>query len=176
MDVSYWRTWFDNMAVIDSRALNATDYDQFSITAPRDSRLPGGGGQVITGFSDLKPATFGTPGDEYVTFTKNFGRQYEHWNGVDVTVNARAWRGLLVQGGTSTERKSTDNCDLLTARPEIGIAGATVLNAGTGATTVGITSTLPASMPLEFCRAPGTFLTNDTRLSAFPDLPVEVLP
>jgi hypothetical protein len=176
MDVSYWRTWFDNMAVIESRALNATDYDEFSITAPRDPRLPSGGGYPITGFSDLKPATFGTPGDEYVTFTKNFGTQYEHWNGVDVTINARAWRGLLVQGGTSTERKSTDNCDLLAARPEIGIAGATVLNAGTGATTVGITSTLPASVPLEFCHAPGTFLTQVKLLGAYtmPRIDVQV--
>jgi hypothetical protein len=176
LDVSYWRTWFDNMAVIESRALNATDYDEFSITAPRDPRLPGGGGYAITGFSDLKPAKFGTPGDEYVTFTKNFGKQYEHWNGVDVTINARAWRGLLVQGGTSTERKSTDNCDLLAARPEIGIAGATVLNAGTGATTVGITSVLPASMPAEFCHVPGTFLTQVKLLGAYtmPRIDVQV--
>jgi len=176
MDVSYWRTWFDNMAVIDSRALTASDYETFSITAPLDPRLPGGGGYAITGFSDLKPAKFGVPGDELVTFTKNFGTQYEHWNGVDVTVNARAWRGLLVQGGTSTERKSTDNCDLLAALPEVGIAGATVLNAGTGATTVGITSTLPASMPLQYCHAPGTFLTQVKLLGAYtmPRIDVQV--
>jgi hypothetical protein len=142
----------------------------------QDPRLPGGGGYTITGFSDLKPAKFGVPGDEFVTFTKNFGTQYEHWNGVDITVNARAWRGLLVQGGTSTERKSTDNCDLLAALPEIGIAGATVLNAGTGASTVGITSTLPASMPLEFCHVPGTFLTQVKLLGAYtvPRIDVQV--
>ena len=175
MDVSYWRTWFDNMAVIDSRALKTTDYDQFSITAPLDPRLPGGGGYVISGFSDIKPATFGVPADEYVTFTKNYGTQYEHWNGVDVTINARAWRGLLVQGGTSTERKSTNNCDVAAKAPEVGIAGTTVLNAGTGATTVGITSTLPASMPLEFCHVPGTFLTQVKLLGAYTMPRIDVL-
>jgi hypothetical protein len=81
-----------------------------------------------------------------------------------------------VQGGTSTERKSTDNCDLLAALPEIGIGGATVLNAGTGATTVGITSALPASMPLEFCHVPGTFLTQVKLLGAYtmPRIDVQV--
>jgi hypothetical protein len=84
---------------------------------------------------------------------------YEHWNGVDFTINARPRNGLLVQGGTSTERKTTDSCDLVAKLPEIGIAGSTVLNAGNGNTTVGISSSLPASVPLEYCHAQGTFLT-----------------
>jgi len=156
LDLSYWRTWFDNMAAIDSRALSPSDYDAFSITAPSDPRLPGRGGYVISGFSDIKPAKFGIPGDELVTFTKNFGKQYEHWNGVDATINARPGRGVLLQGGRSTERRTTDNCELAAQLPEIGIAGATVLNAGTGSTTVGITSTLGASIPcsIAMCRAP----------------------
>ena len=37
----------------------------------------------------------------------------EHWNGVDLTVNARLEGGLLVQGGLSTGRTSTDNCDVV---------------------------------------------------------------
>jgi hypothetical protein len=167
MDVSYWRTWFYNMAVIDSRALSPADYDTFSITAPSDPRLPGGGGYVISGFSDIKPARFGVPGDEFVTYTKNFGKPYEHWNGVDVTINARPRQGVLLQGGTSTERRTTDNCDLAAKLPETGIAGTTVLNAGTGSTTVGITSNLPASMPLQFCHVQGTFLTQIKLLGAF---------
>jgi hypothetical protein len=167
VDVSYWRTWFDNMAVIDSRALSPADFDTFSITAPKDPRLPGGGGYTITGFSDIKPARFGTPGDELVTFTKNYGTQYEHWNGVDFTINARPRNGLLVQGGTSTERKTTDNCDLVAKLPEIGIAGSTVLNAGNGNTTVGISSSLAASTPLEYCHAQGTFLTQVKLLAAY---------
>ncbi|HEY3159077.1 MAG TPA: hypothetical protein VGJ78_08985, partial [Vicinamibacterales bacterium] len=167
VDVSYWRTWFTNIPVIDSRALNSSDYDTFSITAPLDPRLPGGGGYVVSGFSDIKPAKFGVPGDEYVTSAKNFGKQYEHWNGVDFTVNARPRNGLLVQGGTSTERRTTDNCDFAAKAPESGIGGATVLNMGTGATSVGITSTLGASLPLQFCHVQGTFLTQVKMLAAY---------
>ena len=174
VDLTYWRTWFDNMAVIDSRALSPSDFDTFSFTAPRDPRLPGGGGYTITGFSDIKPAKFGVPGDEYVTFASNSGKSYEHWNGVDITVNARPRTGVLLQGGTSTERRTTDNCDLAATMPEISIAGATVLNQGTGATTVGITSTLPASLPLEFCHVQGTFLTQLKLLGAYTVPRIEV--
>jgi hypothetical protein len=50
--------------------------------------------------------------------------------------------------------------------PETTIAGATVLNAGTGSTTVGITSTLEASMPMQYCHVQGTFLTQLKLLGA----------
>ncbi len=36
--------------------------------------------------------------------------QIEHWNGVDVSVNARLQHGVLIQGGFSVGRTSTDNC------------------------------------------------------------------
>lgn len=167
LDVSYWRTWFYNMAVIDSRALTAADFDEFSITAPRDPRLPGGGGYTISGLYDIKPATFGVPANEFVTLSDNFGNAYEHWTGVDITINARPRPGLLLQGGTSTERRTTGNCDLAAQMPEISIAGTTVLNMGTGSTSVGITSTLPASLPLQFCHVQGTFLTQLKLLTAY---------
>ena len=38
------------------------------------------------------------------TFADNFGKQYEHWNGVDVTINARTANGMMVQGGLGTGR------------------------------------------------------------------------
>ena len=117
VDLTYWRTWFDNIPVIDSRALTPADYDTFSITAPSDPRLPGGGGYRISGFSDIKPARFGVPGDELVTFGKNYGKQYEHWNGVDVNVTARV-KNLVLQGGTSTGRDSWDACAVRAQLPE----------------------------------------------------------
>jgi hypothetical protein len=168
LDVSYWRTWFYNLATIDSRALSPDDYDTFSIVAPRDPRLPGGGGYTVSGLYDLKPAKFGVPSDDLVTFTNNFGTQYEHWNGVDVTINARPRSGILLQGGASTERRTTDNCEVAARLPETMIGGTTVLNAGPAATTnVGITSVLPASMPLQYCHVQGTFLTQVKLLGAY---------
>ena len=57
-----------------------------------------------------------------VTFADNFGKQIEHWNGVDITVNARPGAGMLLQGGVSTGRTSTDNCDIRDDVPEVGAA------------------------------------------------------
>ena len=41
--------------------------------------------------------------DNYVTKAENFGNEYQHWNGLDLSVNARL-RAVLLQGGPSTGR------------------------------------------------------------------------
>jgi hypothetical protein len=114
MDVNYWRTWFGNFTVIDDRVVGPSDYDPFSITAPVDSRLPNGGGYVIAGLYDLKPSSFGRPAQTLIISAGKFGKQIEHWNGVDITVNARPREGIFLQGGTSSQRQTTDNCDVVT--------------------------------------------------------------
>jgi hypothetical protein len=116
-DVSYFRTWFGNFIATRDRALSAADFDLYSITAPVDPRLPGGGGYAISGLADIKPGKFGTPEDVVVTRSSEFGKQISHWNGVDLTLNARPrlfGEPLLLRGGLSTGRTSTDNCDVVT--------------------------------------------------------------
>jgi hypothetical protein len=113
VDVSYWRSWFRDFVITDNRAVGPSDYDPFSITAPVDPRLPNGGGYVISGLYDLKPTSFGRPADVVVINANKFGKQIEHWNGVDITVNARPRGGIVLQGGTSTQRQTTDNCDVV---------------------------------------------------------------
>ncbi len=83
------------------------------VELPIDSRLPDGGGYTIAGLYDINPARFGVPVDLFTTFSKNFGTQYLHWNGVDVNVNARPGAGILMSGGVSTGRQTTDNCDVV---------------------------------------------------------------
>ena len=46
-----------------------------------------------------------------MTFSEDFGKQIEHWNGMDLTMNARLASGL-VQGGLSTGARRTDDCEL----------------------------------------------------------------
>lgn len=123
VDVSYFRTWFGNFIVSDNRAIGPSDFDQFSITAPADPRLPGGGGYAISGLYDIKPAKFGAPADDYITLAKNYGKQIQHWNGFDVTLSVRPRAGLMVQGGTSTGRRTTDNCEVLAKLPELDPTG-----------------------------------------------------
>jgi hypothetical protein len=140
LDVSYFRRWFGNLLVTDNRAVGPSDYDPFSITAPPDPRLPGGGGYVIAGLYDLKPEAFGRRADELVTFADNYGKQIRHWNGVDVTFSARPRGGVLLQGGTSTGRETTDNCDVV--------------------------AKLDNPSPL-YCRQQGNFLTNIKFLATY---------
>ena len=78
VDVGYFRTWFGNFTVTDDRSIGPNDFDPYTLTAPTDSRLPGGGGHPISGLYDIKPARFGVPADSFVTFSRNFGKQYLH--------------------------------------------------------------------------------------------------
>jgi hypothetical protein len=105
-------------AVIDNLLVNPGDYDPFCVTAPVDPRLPGGGGNRICGFKDLKPTKLGQV-QNVGQNSNGFGNQYEHWNGVDLIVNARMVNGLTLQGGLSTGKTVADSCAVLQNLPEI---------------------------------------------------------
>src|SRR4029078_11890134 len=128
--------------------LAPTDLDTFSITAPANSRLPGGGGNSIAGLYDLKPAVFGRPANNKNSLSKDFGAQIEHWNGVDLSAQARMTNGLLVSGGLSTGKTTTDNCDIVAKLPEM-LLGGTILNAANGG----------AWLPAQYCHQESGFLT-----------------
>ena len=154
MSLDYWRTWFNNQVVVQQRAYSLADFDTFSITAPRDPRLPGGGGYVIPGLVDLKPAAFGRAPDALVTRAKKFGDMSEHWNGVDFNFNVRPQGGLLLQGGTSTQRRSTDTCGVVTQ-----VAAAPPPERG---------GTPPPYNPTtQFCDVQGSWLTQLKFLSSY---------
>jgi hypothetical protein len=148
LDVSYFRTWFGNFIVTDNRSLAAADYDTFSITAPVDSRLPGGGGYTVSGLYDVKPAKFSVTTDNFLTFAENFGTQIRHWDGVDLVVNARPREDVTLGGGISAGRTTTDNCEIVDDLPEM-LFGAQNITASNGSVW------LPASN----CHQQSKFLT-----------------
>ena len=47
-EVAYNRRWFKGAKVTDNTLRGPEDYQQFTIAAPQDPRLPGGGGYPIT--------------------------------------------------------------------------------------------------------------------------------
>jgi hypothetical protein len=118
LDVGYFRTTFGNPTILKNRALTAADFDQFSITAPLDPRLPGGGGYKIEGLYNVKPEKF-TAVDNYYTYASKYGKQTNVWNGVDATVNVRQFHGVTLNGGMNTGRRTRDNCEVVRAVPEL---------------------------------------------------------
>jgi len=112
LNFGYFHRWFTNFTVTQNRAVTPADYDPFSIVAPSDSRLPGGGGYTVGGLYDLNPAKVGQV-DNLVTFADNLGGQMEHFDAFDFSVNVRPRQRLLLQGGFSTGRTSTDTCGIV---------------------------------------------------------------
>jgi hypothetical protein len=136
IDVGYYLRWYGNLQVTQNLAVTPAAYDPFSITAPVDPRLPGGGGYVINNLYNLNPAFVGlsTP---YTTEANNLGGQFEHDQFVDVSVNGR-FKGVLLQGGVSTGQTVTDNCAVLTHALDAVAAG-------------GVPSVSPVTVP--YCHA-----------------------
>ena len=75
MEVGYIRRWLQNFTVTDNRAQAATDFGPFSVTAPLDPRLPGGGGYVVSGLFNANPNVSALT-DNYRTYAPDYGNQY----------------------------------------------------------------------------------------------------
>jgi hypothetical protein len=116
VDVSYSRRWWDNFFVTHNRALGSADYDEVTLTAPLDSRLPDGGGYPVSFLArNNNTPTLGVS-DLYYTSAADFGDETHYWHGVDLTINARLANGLQFQGGTSSGRGVNDTCAVLIGR------------------------------------------------------------
>jgi hypothetical protein len=116
VNVAYFRRIYGNFTVTDNLAIARSDHDAFCVTEPSDSRLPGGGTERICGLFDRALSTVGAI-DNLVTLSSNYGDQFEHWNGVDLTMNARMSK-LLLQGGVSTGKTLLDDCQIREDVPE----------------------------------------------------------
>jgi hypothetical protein len=109
IEVGYYRRWWGNQQVTDNLLVSPSDFSPFSVKTPSDARLPGGGGQILSGYYDLNPDKQGQV-QSFVTHAKNFGDHVEFYNGFEFNVNARMPGGLQLMGGTITDRRVTENC------------------------------------------------------------------
>ena len=82
VNVGYFRTWYGNFIVTDNLDVTPVDYDPYSITVPVDPRLPGGGGNVLSGFYDISTAKFGSVHNLIVP-ASTFGNRTQVFNGID---------------------------------------------------------------------------------------------
>jgi hypothetical protein len=153
VDVGYFRRTFGNFIATDNLAFAPSDFTQFSIVAPLDPKLPGGGGYTIAGLYDVSPAKFGQV-NNLLTLASKYGDQVQRWQGMDINFNVRASRGLSFQGGFSTGSTLNDACAIRPLLPELTLTAP--LPAGT---TVGPTA--------PYCRTETLYLTQVKGLGTY---------
>ncbi|HEY1305907.1 MAG TPA: carboxypeptidase regulatory-like domain-containing protein [Vicinamibacterales bacterium] len=163
IDVQYARRWYGNIRIMDDLAASPADYTPVTVTAPADSRLPNGGNYPLTVMS-LSPTA--GPQNYFVTLSNNYGKDTEHFDGVNVTLNARLQNGLLLQGGTGTGRQVTNDCDIVNKLPEM-------LHTFFGDPT---RLFFFAARPKEFCEQNNGFVTSIQGLAAYtlPKIDVQI--
>ena len=109
IDAGYYRRSYGNFHVDDNTLVGPQDFDSYCLTTPVDPRLPGGGGQQLCGFGDIKPAKLG-PEFTNRTLADKFGKYEDVYDGVDFSVNTRLGAGTVLRGGFSTGRERIDRC------------------------------------------------------------------
>jgi hypothetical protein len=153
IEVGYYRRSFDGFTVTDNLALTNADLTPYTVLAPQDSRLPGGGGYPIGTLYDVVPSKSGQI-DNLSTLADKYGKEYQYFNGLDVTLSLRQG-GLTLQGGTSTGQNVADACE---ARENL-----LELNQGIGAGLVG--STVSTTSP--YCHVAYGWLTQLRGLGSY---------
>ncbi len=141
-DVTYTRRRQHGSFVADNLALQPTDLTPFSIVAPQDPRLPGGGGYVVSDLYDVVPEKAGQV-DNLVTDANEYGTWYQYFNGVDVTFNVRVGRDFTFVGGTSTGQTVADNCEVRARLPELATTTTGTSAFGPGLGTSAVTPVSP---------------------------------
>ena len=164
VDIGYFRRIWKNFRVTDNLLVGPEDFTKFSLTVPANPLLSTSG-QTLTGLYNVVPAKFGQV-QNLNTLSDKYGKQIDHWDGVDVSINARLQNGLVLQGGLGTGRQIEDNCEVVAKLPEL-----LSLPVGTNANTAGAavsTAGVPAQWrPAEFCHREEPMLTGIKALAIY---------
>jgi hypothetical protein len=116
LDVQYARRWYGNIRLMDDLSASPSTYTPITVTAPSDPRLPNGGGYPLTVLA-LNPTAAAQ--NYFVTLSNNYGKQTEHFDGVNINLNARLQNGVIVQGGVGIGRQVLNDCDVVDDLPEM---------------------------------------------------------
>jgi hypothetical protein len=117
IEAGYFRRWLNGFTVTDNLARAPSDYGTFSIVAPRDPRLPGGGGYTIGDLYDPNQNVASSV-ENYNTSADSYGYRYQHYNGFLIDFTMRLTSGLALQGGVNTGKTVSDSCDARALLPE----------------------------------------------------------
>jgi hypothetical protein len=108
VNVAYFRRIFGNFTVTDNLAVAPENYDPYCLAVPADPRLPDGGGNELCGLYDLSRTSFGRV-NNFVTFADSFGKQTDHFDGIDATVTARLPHRIFLTGGIGSGSMTGNN-------------------------------------------------------------------
>ena len=169
MEVGYFRRWIThfsgtNNTVNDNLLTTAASYDSFSVTAPLDSRLPGGGGQVISGLYDITPTLFNQI-NNLTTWGSNYGDEYSRYNGLLINLTARTRNGITFQGGVNSGKTVVDTCDVRANLPELTLTNPYCHTDSGFVTRAGL------SVPRRIAPAWRTLVINSWKAAAFTSTP-----
>jgi hypothetical protein len=109
VSAGYNRNWDGSFQITENTLVGPQNFDEFCVTAPRDSRLPGGGGNELCGYYDVNPAFFGQ-GTLRVTDSREFGKLQRYWDGFAFAVNGRLPKSIRVGGGLELGKQVDDHC------------------------------------------------------------------
>ena len=160
VDVTYTRRSFRGFTAADNLSLAPSDLTPFSIVAPRDARLPGGGGYTIGGLFDVVPEKAGQIRN-LVTDSTDYGRWSQAFSGLDVTLQTRAGGNFAFAGGMSMGRSVADNCDVRASLPELATTATGTSPFGAGLAGSAVTPVSP------YCRVDYGTLTQVRALSSY---------
>jgi hypothetical protein len=163
VEVGYTRRWLTNFVVTDNLAQGPNDFGAFYVVAPQDTRLPGGGGQTISGLFNPNQNVASLV-NNLQTLASDYGAQSHYSHAVNLNVSARPRSGLVFQGGFSFGKSVSDACEVRAKLPELN-GQATVWGnpgtAGIGTTVTTINSTNP------WCHVDTGFLKRYTGLGSW---------
>jgi hypothetical protein len=142
IEFSYVHRWYGGFFVVENLALAASDLTPYSITAPVDPRLPGGGNYAVGPLYDVVPAKIGQVSN-LVTDSAQYGQWSQYFNGVNVNLQVRARRGLTIVAGASTGQTVADNCDVRAHLPEMSTAVTGTSTFGAGLLNSSVTTVSP---------------------------------
>jgi hypothetical protein len=159
IEAGYFRRWLNNFTVTDNLLVGPGDFTPYSISAPADPRLPGGGNYVVGGLYNVVQGKFGQTSNN-ITLASDFGDQYQRYNGMLINVSARLGAGLQFQGGINSGKTVQDNCAVRSQLPEL-------------TTVAGVSPAVSVGNP--FCHSDPGLVTKLTALGSYTVPKIDVL-
>ena len=118
MTAGYYHSWYGNHTVTDNILVASSDFQPYSITAPVDPRLPGGGGYRVNGLYDISLPKFGQVSN-VVKLASDFGERQQVNDFVNFGINTRFGSGIRFGAGVDTGRTVNDTCFVVDSPQEL---------------------------------------------------------